>query len=126
GLSWAPSSGVRSGNSVTFTATIKNQGGTATPSGVTHRVGFKVDGTVVCWGARDNITLGPGESVTLTANGGPGGSGAWSASSGQHSVQAVADDIGVIAESNDNNNTMTKTLSVRRKHDRRAYRRARP
>ncbi len=109
GLSWTPAS-PQAGNAVAFTATIKNQGGSATPA-VKHGVNFTVDGAQVAWSDNATAALAPGASVTLTANGGPAGA-TWSASSGAHTVQAYVDDVGLIAEANESNNTLSASLTV--------------
>jgi len=96
---------------VTFTATIKNQGTAATPSGVIHGVVFTVDGTNVTWSDNDTASLAAGASITLTANGGTAGA-TWAATSGSHSVTATVDDLNRIAEGNESNNSLSSTLTV--------------
>lgn len=108
-LSWTPAT-PQAGNAVAFTATIKNQGGSATPA-VKHGINFTVDGAQVAWSDNDTASLAPGASMTLTANGGPAGA-TWSASSGAHTVQAYVDDVNLIAESNESNNTLSAALTV--------------
>ncbi len=110
-ISWSPPSPV-AGNAVTFSATIKNQGTAATPSGVVHRVSFSVDGTQVNWSDTDTNSLAAGASITLTANNGPSGSSTWTATSGTHTILANVDDTNLIAESNESNNTLTASLTV--------------
>ena len=92
---------------------MKNQGGAPTPGGLTLGVLFRVDGTPRTWSDRFDGTLAPGESVTLTANGGSVGAATWPATAGGHTVQAVVDDINRIAgEANESNNTRNLALSV--------------
>jgi hypothetical protein len=109
GLTWTPAS-PQAGGSVAFTATIKNQGGTATPA-IKHGVNFTVDGVQVAWSDNNTASLAAGAAVTLTANGGPAGA-TWKATAGSHTVQAYVDDQNLIAESNENNNTLSATLTV--------------
>jgi subtilase family serine protease len=97
---------------VSFSAIIKNQGTAATPSGVTHRVSFSVDGTQVNWSNTSTTSLAPGPTTTLTANGGPSGSSTWTATSGTHTILASVDDTNLIAESNESNNTPSSSLTV--------------
>jgi subtilase family serine protease len=111
-ITWSPAAPVR-GQAVTFSATIKNQGTAATPSGVIHGVGFSVDGAEVTWSDLFTSALAPGASVTVTANGGPNGSGTWISTSGTHTILAFVDDVNRIAESNENNNTLTKSMTVK-------------
>ena len=110
-ISWSPTSPVV-GNAVTFSATIKNQGTAATPSGVAHRASFSVDGTQVNWSDSNTSSLAAGASVTLTANSGPGGSSTWTATSGTHTILANVDDTNLISESNETNNTLTSSMTV--------------
>ena len=82
-----------SGQAVTFTATTKNQGTAATPSGVSIGVTFFIDGNPVSASDNNIISLAPGASVNLTANQapGPGGSSTWLAAAGSHTVLAAVD-----------------------------------
>jgi len=77
-------------------------------------VQWAVDGVTspITWSDTDTTSLGAGASVTLTANNGTGGSNFWTAASGSHTVQAWVDDVNRIAESNENNNKTTATVSV--------------
>src|ERR1700730_8846062 len=99
------------GQPVLFSATIKNQGTAATPDGVIAGIGYQVDGTTVTWSGGYTSSIPAGSSVTLTANGGPSGN-MWTATAGTHTVQAFVDDVNRIAESNENNNTLSSTLTV--------------
>ncbi len=111
GITWSPSSPV-TGNAVTFSCTVKNQGDTATPAGVVVGAQFQVDGTEVSWSDTDSTSLGAGSSVILTANSGPSGLATWNATSGTHTILAWVDDVNRIAESNENNNQYTQSLTV--------------
>lgn len=97
------------GDSVTFTAEIKNQGLKATlqPS---FNVGFKVDPSVnnnLIGTATHQGPVQPGETVTVT------GSAAWTAQKGTHAVMAVVDPEGQLEESNKQNNHGTLYTAVR-------------
>jgi hypothetical protein len=111
-ISWAPANPVP-GSSVTFSATIKNQGTVASPNGVIHGVAFYVNGTFVSWSDNSSESLAPGASRTVTANGGPTGSSMWSAVNGAHTVEAFVDDIDRIpGEADENNNKRQETINV--------------
>lgn len=110
-ISWNPVS-PSAGNSVVFSATIKNQGTGATQAGVINGVSFLVDGTQVSWSDNSTDSIAAGASVTVTANGGSKGTASWSAVSGSHTVKAWVDDINRISESNEDNNQYSKTVTV--------------
>ena len=112
-ITWTPASPA-SGNHVVFTATIKNQGDTATPGGTIVGVRFAMDGStsVFTWNDKDTTSLGAGQSVTLTATGGTNNINYWTAASGTHTVQAWVDDVNRITESNESNNKLNATVSV--------------
>ena len=110
-VSWTPANPA-AGQAVTFSATIQNQGGTATPGGIIHGVLFTVDGAPVNWSDNNTASLAPGATRVLTANGGPGGSSTWTATAGSHTILANVDDINRIAESNEGNNTLSAPLTV--------------
>lgn len=109
-VTWTPASPA-AGQAVTFSATIQNQGAGATPSGVIHGIGFKVDGTTVTWSDTRTASLAAGASVTLTASGGVAGA-TWAATAGSHTVQTFVDDVNRIAEGNEGNNTRDASLTV--------------
>jgi len=111
-ITWSPTSPT-SGSHVVFTATVKNQGSTATPAGTIVGLQFGVDGVTspITWSDTDTTSLAPGASVNLTANNGTTGN-FWTATSGSHTVQAWVDDVNRIAESNENNNKLMATVSV--------------
>jgi hypothetical protein len=110
-VTWAPASPA-SGNQVTFTATIKNQGTAATAAGTIVGVSFTVDGTQVNWSDNNTTSLAAGASRTQTANGGPTGTATWTASGTTHTVAANVDDVNRITESNEANNTFSKSLTI--------------
>jgi hypothetical protein len=111
GVSFSPGNAA-AGQPVTFSATVQNQGTSATPAGTIVGVRFDVDGAIATWSDTDTQSLAPGASVTLTANNGPSGHSTWSATSGGHTLQAWADDVNRIAESDENNNKLTVPLSI--------------
>jgi hypothetical protein len=100
------------GQAVTFTATVKNIGTVATPSGVVTGILFSVDGVPMTWSGNSGASLAPGASITLTANGGPSGSSTWTATSGAHTITGFVNDIARFAESNITNNKLNKPVSV--------------
>lgn len=99
------------GRPATFAATIENRGPRATPAGVIHGVGFQVDGVLRTWSDTRTASLAPGQSVTLTANGGRVGA-TWAATGGRHELLAFVDDAQRIAESDEGNNRTKKTITV--------------
>jgi subtilase family serine protease len=110
-LTWTPASPL-TGNHVVFTAIVTNQGTASTPTGVEIGVGFYIDGSDVSWSGNDTTSLAPGKSVTLTANSGPTGVNYWVATHGSHTAKAWVDDAGRITESNEGNNTLSKSITV--------------
>lgn len=110
-ISWSPAAPI-TGDEVIYKATIKNQGTGASPAGVIHGVVFIVDGTTAAWSDTYTSSIPAGASVTVTANGGPGSKAAWTATTGTHTVRAMVDDINRIAESDENNNTLDKSITV--------------
>src|SRR5262249_8120714 len=109
-FTWSPTTPTV-GQPVLFSATIKNQGTAATPDGIVEGIGFLVDGATVTWSSNYTSSIAPGSSVTLTANDGPSGN-MWTATAGTRTVQAMVDDVSLIADSNENNNTLSSTLTV--------------
>jgi hypothetical protein len=103
------------GSAVIFSATIKNTGTVATPSGIVHGLSFWVNGTQVSWADKHTASLAPGASVTLTANSGPTGTHVWTApgTSGTHTLLAHVDDINrLTAETHESDNQYSIPLSV--------------
>ncbi|MDB5184237.1 MAG: Serine protease, subtilase family [Candidatus Saccharibacteria bacterium] len=112
-LTWSPASPL-TGNAITFTATVKNQGTAATPAGTIVGVSFLVDGKQVSWSDTQTASIPAGGSVTLSADNGPTKSATWSTTTaGNKTVAAYVDDINRIKnESDENNNTLTKVMTV--------------
>ncbi len=90
-----------------FTVGVKNQGTVATPSNVIIGNGFFVDGAWVTWGSVPG-PLAPGASVNITSSNG----GAYTISPGTHTISVAVDDVNRIAESNENNNGLSQTITV--------------
>ncbi len=106
-ITWTPAQPF-SGDAVTFSATVKNQGDAPTPPDVVIGGVFFVDGSFVSYTDNYRTSLAPGDSVTLTANGGGSlGDGTWTATAGTHTISFLVDDVNRIAESNENNNSFT-------------------
>jgi len=113
-LTWIPTN-PDAGDHVGLTAVVTNQGTAATPAGTIVGVGFYVDGNTGAanvWEDTDTSSLAPGASITLTATGGAAGANYWTATAGTHTIMAWVDDVNRIAESNENNNKLTETVSV--------------
>jgi len=113
-ISWEPKNPV-TGSPVTLKATIKNQGTAPTPAGTKHGVLFTFDDGAAgpgVWSDSHTASIAPGAWVTLTANGGSAGS-TWTAVGGSHTVKANVDDVDRMVESNENNNVLQKTISIR-------------
>ena len=109
-ITWQPKS-PQANDAVTFSATIKNAGGSATPQGTILGVRFSIDGTVVAWSDSEKSALVAGDSVTVAANGGPAGS-TWKATKGTVSVEALVDDVDRIKEADETNNALAVSLTV--------------
>jgi hypothetical protein len=108
-VDWTPQpSGA--GQPVVFSAVVRNTGAAATPALPTG-VAFSVDGDVVSWSDGDTSPLGPGEQRTFIADDGVTGA-AWTATGGEHAVEATVDDTGQIPELNEDDNTATTQLVV--------------
>jgi hypothetical protein len=110
-VTWAPVN-LYSGSTAVFSAQVLNRGSATTPAGTVLSVGFKIDGVGVTWSRTYTNALAPNESVTLTADGGPAGANLWGATPGVHSLTATVDDLNLISESIETNNSLTVTLPV--------------
>jgi hypothetical protein len=109
--SWSPANPA-TGQPVTFSATIKNQGTGATPAGTILGVQFRVNGGSPTWSDTHTASLAAGASITLTANGGTGGSTWTPSTAANYAITANVDDVARISESNESNNIHTSTLGV--------------
>ena len=72
-----------------------------------------MNGSSVAWSDNNTTQIQPGQSVTVTATGGPSGSETYTATAGTFSITAWVNDINRYPESNTSNNTFTKTMTVR-------------
>ncbi|MEO7300284.1 MAG: malectin domain-containing carbohydrate-binding protein [Verrucomicrobiota bacterium] len=101
------------GNGVVFRATVKNQGGAATPTGSGKGIGIGFSlGSFFCYrGADENLSLAAGASQLFSANG-PGGAFTWTAALGTHTLSATVDDINRFPEVDENNNTSVTNFDV--------------
>jgi gluconolactonase len=100
------------GQSVRFTATVKNQGTGPTPAGAAIRVAFSAGSkTNVVWSDSFADALPPDASVVLTANEGVAGS-MWLAREGAQTIYATVDDRAGIKESLEHNNTLKRTVTI--------------
>jgi hypothetical protein len=102
-LTYSPTN-VIGGNSVLFSATVKNDGNVATPVGKTIVVQFKIDGNTFS-SSSISTPLAAGETITLASN-------SWTAVQGTHAIAALADATNQVAESNELNNSTNVNLSV--------------
>lgn len=117
-ISWTPENPVVS-DSILFSATIKNQSEFASQA-VKHGVTFSVklpntagNGTVVAWSDTHLTALAPGESVTVTANGGPKVAAKWKfAIARTFVIVANVNDQKDVLESNYSNNIFEKQIVV--------------
>lgn len=109
-LTWTPASPAP-GDAVTFHAIVENRGGKPTPPATTIGVAFLIGGRRVSWSDTYEKSLAPGVSVALTANGGPSGP-SWKATAGKVDVTAWVDDVDRIAEGNETNNELTRSVTV--------------
>ncbi|TQS28367.1 CARDB domain-containing protein [Microbispora sp. KK1-11] len=91
------------GTPVTFTVSVKNRGTTATGATTVTRVA--VGGTTLN-GSTPSIAAGATVSVAV--------SGSWTAADGGATITATADATGVVAETNENNNTFSQAIVVGR------------
>jgi subtilase family serine protease len=111
-VSWTQAAPGGVGAGTTFSATVKNQGSSATPAGTIVGVAFNIDGTLVSWSDNNTQSLAPGASVTLTANSGPAGRSTWTATAGSHALQAWVDDVNRFNDVNRNNNKFQSAISL--------------
>ncbi|MCK4862902.1 MAG: hypothetical protein KAS25_01335 [Dehalococcoidales bacterium] len=84
---------------VTITVTVKNQGNTA--AGTSHVVCY-VDSTILATKFIDSVVAGTMKTTIFT----------WTAQAGPHTIKAVADSSEMVAETDENNNIKTFTMST--------------
>ncbi|MFC1976932.1 CARDB domain-containing protein [Chloroflexota bacterium] len=97
-ISWSPTNPTAE-DSITFTVTIKNQG---EASAGYSTVKYYLDGNYYTSGSVSSL------SVDSTAK----GTFSWTAAVGSHTINAIADADNRVSESNDNNNTKSKTVNI--------------
>ena len=95
----------------TFTAVVKNQGTVATPANTVIGVGYSVNGLQKTWGKSDT-PLAAGASVTIGTNLTGTGAGPYTIPNGTHTIKAWVDDVNRFAETNENNNQLTKQITI--------------
>jgi PGF-pre-PGF domain-containing protein/uncharacterized repeat protein (TIGR01451 family) len=93
-ITWSPAN-YSPGDTVTFTATVKNIGETATGAHNQY-VNFYIDGSYVSQGYAGYIDIAVGGTVAVT--------GTWTGQGGSHTVKAMADGPGYLSELNESNN----------------------
>jgi hypothetical protein len=86
-----------------ITATVRNQGAAATPAGVGIGVAYKVDG-IYRTGTLLSVTLAAGASMNIVGN--------YVIPTGTHTVLAHVDDVNRFAETNESNNTLSRSIVV--------------
>jgi Bacterial Ig domain/CARDB len=89
-----------------FSCTLKNAGTGSVPTGTWISLAYFVDGVYRTWTTTPGPIV-PGASVNLGTLG-----SSFNISSGSHDIKVIVDDQGAIAESNDFNNTLSKTITV--------------
>lgn len=110
-VGWAPTN-LYAGSHAVFFARVLNRGSASTPGGTKIGIAFMVDGSEVTWSGNYTTSLPANQSVLLFADGGPLGSNYWTASTGPHTLTALVDDLNLITESIEDNNTATASFSV--------------
>lgn len=88
------------GDTITFTATVRNIGDTNAPSSSVTR--FRIDGANIIRRTTSALASGASETETRT----------WVSTAGNHNVEACADIDGVITEYDETNNCVTTAFSV--------------
>jgi gluconolactonase len=100
-----------SGQSVSFSAVIKNQGTAPTLEGVPIRVAFSIDGETNAVWSEFTASISPDASVVLTANDAER-TRTWTATAGTHLVKTTVDSLNAHRESNETNNVLALNLTV--------------
>ncbi|CAA9891409.1 putative Galactose oxidase [Candidatus Methylobacter favarea] len=89
-----------------FTSTVKNQGTAATPEGTLVGVAYLVDGVKQTCGAVDG-PLAAGATATIGS-----GCKAFIIPTGTHTITVKADDINRFAETDENNNQFSQSITI--------------
>lgn len=117
-ISWTPANPTTN-TPIRFSAVVKNQGMVATPDNIVVGVSFYIKrngrNTNQTYSDTHKTAIQPGQSVTLTANGGGSTAvvGTYSTSIAQtDSVEAYVDDVNRIAERFDDNNKRLELMTV--------------
>lgn len=110
-VGWAPTN-LYAGSHAVFSARVLNRGSASTPSGTKIGIAFMIDGSEVTWSGNYTTALPANQSVLLSADGGPLGVNYWTATTGPHTLTVVVDDLNLITESIEDNNTFTLPFSV--------------
>jgi hypothetical protein len=101
-ITWTPTNPA-AGAAVTFTVSVNNRGTTAVPAGSTTRV--VAGATTISNTSTPSIAAGATVNVTV---------GTWTATAGGATVTATADATSTIAETNETNNSLSKSVVVGR------------
>jgi hypothetical protein len=95
------------GDLVTVSATVKNIGTAATPSGTIVGINFSnSSGTSIGFSDTNTASLAAGATVVLTSN------QKWTAIKGVQTITAYVDDVNRIMESNETNNKLSISVTV--------------
>jgi RHS repeat-associated protein len=98
-ITWTPETDIAAGQIVTFTTTILNEG--IGPVVDAFLVDFRVDGVTI--GTQTyNQVLAPGQSFTMNW--------AWTAKTGDHTINVIVDSTGKVVESEENENSRSQEL----------------
>ncbi len=98
-LTWTPMESLAAGQAITFTATITNSG--SGPVVDAFQAEFKIDGASIGIASAGSI-LQVGESVQVVRS--------WTAKAGDHTVAVTADSGNKVTESDESNNSLSRTL----------------
>ena len=96
---WDPAANLQAGQEITFTATVQNNG--TAPVETAFQVDFKIDGASI--GTQTvNPVISSGGSAQVVKT--------WTAQTGDHTIEAVADSTSVINETSEANNSLSANL----------------
>ncbi|MGD9163049.1 MAG: CARDB domain-containing protein, partial [Desulfobacteraceae bacterium] len=97
-ITWIPET-INVSQAVTFTATVQNNG--SGPVVDSFNVDFRLDGTSI--GTRQvTSVMASGETIQLTRT--------WTSTTGNHTIEVIADSAGVVTEDSDTNNSRSESL----------------